>query len=97
MKLCSEKRGVDTRLAVITQLRQSYQKPVIALTGVPLRYTEENTKEAGASFLFALPVEGRPLMDPVKQCFEETEPATFEAPIPSVPLSPWQDANQILG
>lgn len=75
VKLCPAKRGADFRLDVIAQLRRSYQKPVIALTGLPLRYTEQNTKEAGASFLFVLPVEGRPLMDAVKQCFEETEPA----------------------
>src|SRR5262245_41309717 len=49
VRLCRDHQGVDSRLAVIAELRQSYQKPVIALTGLPNRYTEENTIEAGAS------------------------------------------------
>ena len=75
VKLYPTTRGADFRLDVIAQTEGLNQKPVIALTGLPQRYTEQDTKEVGASFLFVLPVEGRPLMDAVKQCFEETEPA----------------------
>jgi CheY-like chemotaxis protein len=66
-------RGVDARLDVIAKLKQSYHRPVIALTGLPDRYTEENTKAAGASFRLVLPLEGEPLLSAVKHCFEDVE------------------------
>src|SRR5574341_626152 len=65
-----DKNWVESVLAVITQLRQAYQKPVIAMTGYP-GWTEDKTKEAGASFLFLLPVERAPLIYAVNQCLEE--------------------------
>ena len=74
-KFYSENRSSDVRLNVIAQLKDSYQKPVIAMTGLPGIYTEDNTRKAGASFYFVIPVERVPLMNAVRQCFEETEPA----------------------
>lgn len=71
-----EKNRVESTLAVITNLRQTYHKTVIAMTGRPPAedtWTAENTNRAGASFLFFLPFEGRQLMNAVKQCWEEAE------------------------
>ena len=74
-QFCEEKgvNVVDARLELITYLHRTYHKPVIAMTGwTPTEdsWTEENTKQAGASFFFLIPVEGRPLMNAVKQCLE---------------------------
>ena len=70
--LDDKRRWGEAMLEVVTHLRQTYHKPVIALTGL-LWWTEEEMKEAGASCLILLPVERAPLMKTVKQCFEETE------------------------
>jgi len=67
-----EKNRVECTLAVITHLRQTYHKPVIAITGHS-QWTEENTSRAGASFLFFIPFEWNQLMDAVKQCWGEEE------------------------
>jgi hypothetical protein len=68
------KNRVESALRVITHLKQTHNKPVIAMTGWPPSedtWTEENTKQAGASFLFFLPVEGHLLRNAVKRCWEE--------------------------
>jgi CheY-like chemotaxis protein len=78
-----EKNRMESTLAVITHLRQTYHKPVIAMTGRPPAedtWTEENTKRAGASFLFFLPVEWSQLMNAVKQCWGESELALVPNP-----------------
>jgi len=73
-----EKNRVESGLAVITYLKETYQKPVIAMTGwYPYEgsWTVANTKQAGASFLLFIPVEGSLFRNVVRHCFEETEPA----------------------
>ena len=78
-----EKNRVEFTLAVITHLRQTYHKPVIAMTGRPPAddtWTEENTNRAGASFLFFLPFEWSQLMNAVKQCWGEAELALVPNP-----------------
>ena len=73
-----EKNRVECGLAVIAQLNQTYHKPVIAMTGWPPSedtWTEDNTRQAGASFLFFLPLEGEFFRNAVKQCLGEAEPA----------------------
>lgn len=67
---------VERQLDVITHLKHTYHKPVFAMTGWPLSadsWNDENTKQAGASFLFQLPVEGTLLRNAARQCLEEGE------------------------
>src|SRR5215831_2976318 len=77
-KLCPEssRNGIESRLEINTRLKQTYHKPVIAMTGWPLSvdsWNEENTKQAGASFLLTYLPEGHLLREAVKQCLEEGE------------------------
>ena len=69
-----EKNRVQSGLAVIAQLKQTYQKPVITMTGWPPSedtWTQENTKQAGADFLFFLPLEGELFRNAVNKCWKE--------------------------
>ena len=78
-----EKNRVECTSAVITHLRQTYNKSVIAMTGQPPAadtWTEENTRRAGASFLFFLPFEWSQLMNAVKQCWGEADLALVPHP-----------------
>jgi len=71
--LDEKKNRIQHLLKVISCLKQTSQKPVIAMTEWPLSpnlWNEENTKEAGASFLFSLPLEGNELRDAARQCLE---------------------------
>jgi len=66
-----KKNRIQHLLKVISCLKQTSQKPVIAMTEWPLApnlWNEENTKEAGASFLFSLPLEWSQLRDAARQC-----------------------------
>jgi hypothetical protein len=79
-KFCGDKNRnpVERQFDIITHLKHTYQKPVIAMTGWPLSadsWNEENTKRAGASVLLQLPVEGSLLRNAVRQCLEHTAPA----------------------
>jgi CheY-like chemotaxis protein len=58
---------------VVRHLRQTYHKPVIAMTGLPPidTWEEEIMKQSGLSFFFLLPVEGAALTNAVHQCLEE--------------------------
>jgi CheY-like chemotaxis protein len=66
----NKKRWGEAMLEVLAHLRQTYHKPVIAMTGLPM-WKEEEIKRAGAGFLFLLPFEREPLVNALKQCFEE--------------------------
>src|SRR5215471_19869547 len=60
-------------LEVITCLKQTSHKPVIAMTEWPVSldsWNEENIKQAGASFLFSLPLEGSQLSHAARHCLE---------------------------
>ena len=68
-----KKHRITHLLEVISRLKQTSRKPVIAMTEWPLSpgsWNKENTKEAGASFLFSLPLEGNELRDAARQCLE---------------------------
>jgi hypothetical protein len=68
-----KKNRIQHLLKVIACLKQTSQKPVIAMTEWPLApnlWNEENTKEAEASFLFSIPVEWSQLRDAARQCLE---------------------------
>jgi hypothetical protein len=68
-----KKNRIEHLLEVITRLRQKCRKPVIAMTGWPAArdsWNKENTKQAGANFLFLLPLEGSLLRDAARQCLE---------------------------
>jgi CheY-like chemotaxis protein len=68
-----KKHRIEHLLEVITRLKKISHKPVIAMTGWPVSpdsWNEENTKQAGASFLFSLPLEGSLLSDAARQCLE---------------------------
>jgi len=72
--LNEKKNWLEARSAIITHLRQTYHKPVIALAGWypgEVSRTEETFKQAGASFFFPIPVEGATLKNGVRQCLEE--------------------------
>ncbi|MGA6826961.1 hypothetical protein ACO9S2_05015 [Nitrospira sp. NS4] len=61
-------------LSVITQLRDSYQKPVIALMGwypEDGSWSEENLKQAGACASFVIPPDGAPFINAVSECLEK--------------------------
>lgn len=76
--LDGKKNWFEARLEVITHLRQTYRRPVIAMTGWypgDASRTEEIIKEAGASFFLPIPVEGGTLTKAVNQCLEEGAPA----------------------
>jgi len=61
-------------LEVVSRLRETYGKPVIALAGSwPGEGTsaEEEAKQAGASFFFWLPYNKRQFIDAVEQCLRQ--------------------------
>jgi CheY-like chemotaxis protein len=74
-----KKHRIKHLLEVITRLKETSRKPVIALTAWPQSpdsWNEENTKQAGASFLFILPLEGNLLRDAARQCLELKKSST---------------------
>jgi hypothetical protein len=57
-------------LEVVSHVRETYGKPVIALSGSS-RVEAEEAKQAGANFFFWLPVDWRPFIDAVAQCLKQ--------------------------
>jgi hypothetical protein len=69
---------VDSALATIAHLKQTYHRPVIAMTGWPIsaeNWNANNTKQAGVDFLFQIPIDVRRLKHAAKQCLEQGEAA----------------------
>jgi CheY-like chemotaxis protein len=69
-----EKRNrIAHLLEVISRLKQASHTPVIAMTGWPMSpdsWNEENTKQAGANFLFSLPLEGSQFSEAARECLQ---------------------------
>jgi hypothetical protein len=55
---------------VVKHLKQTYHKPVIAMTGLPPIDTGEDEimKQSGVDFLFHMPVEQVPFVEAVQHC-----------------------------